>query len=66
MLVILFPSCFTYISEMRDAKYHFLKLLLRMHAKLGEVIKGLESTAVEIETVYNSGVIDGFDKKSVS
>lgn len=41
-------------------------LLLRMQAKIGEVIKGLETVAVEIETVYNGGVIDGFDKKSVS
>ena len=37
-----------------------------MHAKIGEVIKGLENVANEIETVYHGGVVDGFDKKSVS
>ena len=54
------------LFELQDAQYLRLILYLRMHAKIGEVIKGLENVANEIETVYNGGVVDGFDKKSVS
>ncbi len=41
----------------------FDTLTLRMHAKLGDVIEDLQKMSDRIETTYNHGVIDGFDKK---
>lgn len=37
-----------------------------MFTKLGNVLEDLQKMSDTIETAYNSGVIDGFDKKSGS
>lgn len=44
----------------------FDTLTLRMLSKLGSVQEDLQKMSDRIETAYNTGVIDGFDKKSGS